>query len=100
MDNRVHEAQNYIMNNLEHSTSNIDVADSVNISVRNLTRIFKKTTGITLGLYRENLRIELASKLLTENNTLETIVKACGLKSINHLRTLIKKHKGKLPSEL
>lgn len=99
MDNRVHEAQNYIMNNLEYSSPNIDVANSVNMSVRNLTRLFKKTTGITLSSYRENLRIERASQLLTEGNTLETVTKACGLKSIHHLRTLIKKHRGKLPSE-
>lgn len=99
MDNRMHKVQNYIMNNLEYSRSNIDVADSVNMSVRNLTRIFKKTTGITLSLYRENLRIERALQLLAEKNTLETVTKACGLKSIHHLRTLIKKHKGKLPSE-
>ncbi len=100
MDNRIHEAQNYIMNNLEYSNSNIDVADNVNMSVRNLTRLFKKTTGITLGMYRENLRIERASQLLAENNTLETIARACGFKSTNHLRILIKKHKDKLPSEL
>jgi transcriptional regulator GlxA family with amidase domain len=99
MDNRVHEVQNYIMNNLESSSPNIDVADSVYMSVRNLTRLFKKTTGITLSAYRENLRIERASQLLAEKNTLETVTKACGLKSIHHLRTLIKKHKGKLPSE-
>ncbi len=100
MDNRVHEAQNFVMNNLEHSKSNLDVADSVNMSVRNLTRLFKKTTGITLSSYRENLRIERALQLLTEKNTLETVAKACGLKSTHHLRTLIKKHRGKLPSEL
>jgi transcriptional regulator GlxA family with amidase domain len=93
MDNRVHEVQNYIMNNLESSSPNIDVADSVYMSVRNLTRLFKKTTGITLSAYRENLRIERASQLLAEKNTLETVTKACGLKSIHHLRTLIKKHK-------
>jgi len=100
MDNRVHEAQNYVMNNLEYPSTNIDIADSVNMSVRNLTRLFKKTTGITLSSYRENLRIERALQLLAEKNTLETVANACGLKSIHHLRTLIKKHKGKLPSKL
>lgn len=100
MDNRVHKAQSYILDTLEHSKSNIEIAENVNMSIRNLTRLFKKTTGISIGLYRENLRVERALQLLAEKNTLETITKACGLKSIHHLRTLIKKHTGKLPSEL
>lgn len=100
MESRIHEAQNYIMSNLKDSTSNIDIANSVNMSVRNLTRLFKKTTGITLGLYRKNIRIERALQLLTEKNTLETVTNACGLKSIHHLRTIIKEHKDRLPSEL
>lgn len=95
MDDRIHKAQNYIMNNLENSTSNLDVADSVNMSVRNLTRLFKKTTGTTLGAYRERIRVERATELLAEKNTLETVAKACGLKSVYHLRTLMKKHKNK-----
>lgn len=93
MDNRIHKAQSFIMNNLNSPKINIDVADHVNMSERNLTRLFKKTTGITIGLYRENLRVELALKLLKEKNTLSTITKACGLNSIHHLKTLIKKHK-------
>ena len=95
MDDRIHEAQNFIMHNLERSSSNIEVADNVNMSVRNLTRLFKKTTGVTVGLYREKLRIERASQLLAEKNTMETVARACGIKSVHHLRTLLKKHKEK-----
>ena len=100
MDNRVHEAQNYILNNLEHSIAIPDVAEKVNMSGRNLSRLFKKTTGITIGAYRENLRVERASQLLAEKNTVSTVAEACGLKSVAQLRTLLKKHKGLLPSQL
>lgn len=100
MDDRIHNAQNYILNNLEQSFKIEDIAEEVGMSGRNLGRLFKKTTGITIGLYRENLRVERASQLLAEKNTFATVANACGLKSISHLRLLLKKHKDNLPSQL
>jgi len=99
MDDRIHNAQNYILKNLEHSFQVDDIAEEVGMSGRNLIRLFKKTTGITIGSYRENLRVERASQLLAENNTVTTVASACGLKSVSHLRSLLKKHKSILPSE-
>jgi transcriptional regulator GlxA family with amidase domain len=100
MDDRIHKAQNYILNNLDQHYNVDDIAQEVGMSGRNLNRLFKKTTKITIGTYRENLRIERALKLLSENNTLATVAEACGLKSISHLRSLLKKHKNILPSQV
>lgn len=91
MNDRVHSAQSYLLNNLESPVSIEDIAEHVFMSSRNLSRLFKKTTGITIGTYREQLRIERATQLLSENNTLSAVAKACGLKSVSHLKSLLKK---------
>ncbi len=100
MENRIHEAQSFILNNIEKPITTGDIAEEVNMSDRNLSRLFKKTTGVTIGLYREKLRVERASQLLTEKNTVVAVANACGLRSANQLRVLLKKHKGILPTQI
>ena len=77
-----------------------DIAKNVNMSARNLTRLFKKTTGITIGNYLEKLRIENAVQLFSEGNKVDFVTKKCGLKSTNQLRNLLKKHRNILPTDL
>lgn len=96
INNRIHEAQDFIINHLEDASSNVNVAERVNMSVRNLTRLFKKHTGITIGDYRKKIRIERALNLLEEENTLDTVARACGLKSTSRLIALLKEHKAKV----
>lgn len=100
LDTRIHDAQDYILNHISKNINIIDIADKVNMSPRNLTRLFKKTIGITIGNYIEKLRVERAVDLLSEKNKVEFVANQCGLKSSNHLRTLLKKHKNILPTEL
>ncbi|MDT0608136.1 GlxA family transcriptional regulator [Croceitalea rosinachiae] len=92
MENRIHDAQTYILKNLEKSIVQEDIAEAVGMSGRNLSRLFKKTTGVSIGFYREKLRVERASQMLKESNKMQTIANACGLNSTNQLRTLLKKH--------
>jgi len=92
MENRVHEAQTYILNNLDKVHTLDDIAEEVGMSGRNLSRLFKKTTGVNIGFYREKLRVERASQMLKEDNKMQTIANACGLNSTNQLRALLKKH--------
>ncbi len=100
LDNRIHNIQDYLLENLDRPFTLIDVAESVNMSSRNLTRSFKKATGITIGYYLEQLKVEKAIQLLSEGNKVDTVAKACGFKSTNQVRNLLKKHKGILPSEI
>ena len=100
LETRIHDAQDYILNHISEKINIIDIAEEVNMSPRNLTRLFKKTTGITTGNYIEKLRVERAIGLLSEKNKVEFVTNQCGLKSSNHLRTLLKKHKDILPTEL
>ena len=100
VDTRIHSAQDFIASNLESAFTIEDIAETVNMSARNLTRQFKKTAGITIGDYLSKLRIEQSVNLLAEGYTMEYVAQKCGLKSTNQLRTLLKKHEGIIPVDL
>lgn len=91
LEERVHLAQGYIQQNLGTQFNLTDVADNVNMSVRNLTRLFKKTTGITIRDYRERLRLEKAQKLLSEKVKIDLVAMECGFKSVSQLLSIIGK---------
>jgi len=100
LDDRVHTTQDFIANNLSEPFIIEDLADKVHMSARNLTRLFKKITGITIGNYLAKLRVEQSVHLLAEGYTMEYTADECGLKSTNQLRTLLKKHEGVIPTDL
>ncbi|HAA13671.1 MAG TPA: AraC family transcriptional regulator, partial [Cytophagales bacterium] len=92
LENRVHQAQDFLSQHLEKPISIERLGEVVNMSSRNLPRLFKKTTGITIGQYTDQLRVERAVQLLSEGYKVETVSQMCGLKSPNQLRTILKKY--------
>jgi len=100
INNDVHVVQDWIVNNLQKKMRIEDLAALIYTSPRNLTRLFKASTGITVGEYLEKLRVEKAVHLLRQRTKIGTIPRQCGLQSANQLRLLLKKHTGRLPSEL
>lgn len=100
IDNRIHEVQDFLGQHLEQKMKIDFLADHVNMSPRNLTRLFKKTVGITIGIYHDKLRVERALQLLADGQKVEAVALSCGLQSTNQLRSLLKKHTSKLPSEV
>ncbi|MEO1023104.1 MAG: helix-turn-helix domain-containing protein, partial [Bacteroidota bacterium] len=100
IDQRIHQAQDYLINNLTQAPTTEELALKLNMSKRNLTRLFKKTTGITIGAYIEKLRVEKAVALLSEGHKVDVVAHQCGLKSSNQLRAILKKHTGVLPTEV
>ena len=100
IETRVHQVQDVLAQNLGHKQSIEDLAEKVHMSPRNLTRLFKKTTGITIGDYLEKLRVEKAVQLLSQGEKVSAVSQACGLKSTNQLRSLLKKHTSSLPTDL
>jgi transcriptional regulator GlxA family with amidase domain len=89
-----------MIRNLQKKIRIEELAALVFTSPRNLTRLFKATTGVTVGEYLEKLRVEKAMSLLRLHAKVGTIPRQCGLQSENQLRSMLKKHTGRLPSEL
>lgn len=87
----IHNAQDWLHNNLHKKTNLFDLAEIANMSARNFTRIFKKETGITVNDYITLLR-KNRIKELTQNPDLsrEQIAKKCGLKSVRQLSRIMK----------
>ncbi|TSE05042.1 GlxA family transcriptional regulator [Aquimarina algiphila] len=97
LEERIHNAQEFIIQNIHRSFNISDIAEEVHMSSRNLTRLFKKTTGITIHLYTEKLRVEKALNLLSEKNKIELIADECGFKSVSQLRVVLNKYRKHLP---
>ncbi|TMM56157.1 helix-turn-helix domain-containing protein [Maribacter algarum] len=98
IETRIHQVQESLIQNISKKQHIEVLAEDVHMSPRNLTRLFKKTTGISIGSYVQKLRVELALKLLSEGAKVNTVATACGLKSSNQLRSLLKKHSSELHS--
>lgn len=100
LENRIHDAQDYIVDRLSESLRIEHLAEEVNMSARNFTRLFKKTVGITVNNYINKLRVERSVQLLGQGEKLDFIASQCGLNSPDQLRNLLKKYKGLLPTEI
>lgn len=100
-DERIHLVQDWIVQNLNKPSTIEFLAEMARISSRNLTRIFKKKTGMTIANYRNKLRIEKAQNLLTHSNyKVDHIASLCGYNSPKQLRAILKEHLGYLPHKL
>lgn len=88
---QVHEVQDYLIDNLA-AENNIDIlASLVNMSPRNLSRVFKEKTGSTIIGYLTLLRKEYANTMLNNPEyTIEYIASKCGFKSARQLQRILK----------
>lgn len=100
LEDRIHKVQSWINQHLKASLSIDSLAQLVHVSPRHLTRLFKDTTGITIGQYIEELRVEKAIQLLRQHHKIDFIATECGLSDAKQLRRLLKKYLNKLPSEI
>ena len=89
---KIHEVQDYMINNLSADNSVEELADLVAMSPRNLSRVFKEKTGTTIIEYLTMLRIEFAKTLVNNPEyTIEYIASQCGFKSARQLQRILKK---------
>lgn len=78
----IHQVQDYIQENIHKKNSLDKLAAVANMSPRNITRVFKKETGITMNDYVTLVRKELLHKLSANPDiTRKQMAKMCGLKS-------------------
>ncbi|TBX70312.1 AraC family transcriptional regulator [Flavobacterium silvisoli] len=88
---KIHEVQDYMINNLSAANTIEELADMVAMSPRNLSRVFKEKTGTTIIEYLTLLRIEFARTLVNNPEyTIEYIAAQCGFKSARQLQRILK----------
>jgi transcriptional regulator GlxA family with amidase domain len=76
------------------------LAEKVNMSPRNFTRVFTRQTGISPAKYIEKLRVEAARLYLEESDEpLEQIALRCGLGGLVSMRRLFLRHLMVAPSD-
>lgn len=91
-DQKIHIIQDWIIHNLDKPSTLEILADHVHMSPRNLTRAFRKQTGITIAEYRKQLRVEKAISLIENtDHKLDHIASLCGFNSSRQLRHILNK---------
>lgn len=88
---KIHEVQDYLIDNIAGENSIETLASIVAMSPRNLSRVFKETTGTTIVEYLTKLRLENAKTLLNNPEyTIEYIAAQCGFKTARQLQRILK----------
>jgi len=100
MQTGIHEVQDFLLNNIHKKTTLTELADLANMSVRNLTRVFKKSTGISIKRFMTKVRLEKAENLLRNTNLkIDAISSECGFEDTTQLRRIWYTHFKKSPSQ-
>lgn len=88
----IHLVQDYIISHPGKNASLEELAAVGNISVRNLTRTFRKATGHSIVDFKNTVKMELARNLVTNSDfTMDKIATLCGYSSTRHFRRVWKK---------
>lgn len=94
----IHAVQDWLIDHPSEPVNLNSLAQIGGMSPRNLTRVFKATTGISPGEYRTMLRLERALVLLRNPSlTVEAVAGECGFSDARTLRRLWKKRFGVSP---
>jgi transcriptional regulator GlxA family with amidase domain len=87
LDPGVHRVQDFIVREPATRTTLEQLAEIAGMSVRTLTRTFRRATGISINDFTTRVRVELARTLLNDPSlTLEAIAQRCGFATARQLR--------------
>jgi transcriptional regulator GlxA family with amidase domain len=90
----IHTVQDHLIDHLSEDNSIDDLAALVAMSPRNLSRVFKDKTGVTVLDYLTLLRLEFAKTMLNNPEfTIEYIASKCGFKTARQLQRILKANK-------
>lgn len=96
MNVAVHQLQDWLIANLKTRATLETLAEVAGMSTRNLTRLFRKETGISIHDYTTLLRLELAHTLRhNPGMTMEAIAEQCGFQNARQLRRIWQKVESK-----
>ncbi|WP_259067869.1 GlxA family transcriptional regulator [Mucilaginibacter sp. X4EP1] len=86
--------------NLHEPLDVTSIADHLNMSPRNFTRVFHRQTGLPPAKFIEKLRVETARKYLEDTDMpLEGIAEKCGLGGLVSMRRTFLRHLMTTPSD-
>ncbi|QEM10617.1 GlxA family transcriptional regulator [Mucilaginibacter rubeus] len=92
--------QNWIAGHLNEKMEVNQIAEQMNMSTRNFTRVFHRETGMPPAKFVEKLRVEAARKYLEDSDTpLERIAELCGLGGLVSMRRIFLRHLNTTPSD-
>lgn len=95
----VHRVQDWLGSHVEENPSLEDLSRVAGMSPRNLTRVFRQATGISIKDYATRIRLEVAAGLLrSPEYSLERVAAECGFKDPRQLRRLWSRRFGVNPS--
>lgn len=87
----IHAVQDHLIDHLSAENSIEELAALVAMSPRNLSRVFKEKTGVTILEYLTLLRLEFARTMLNNPQyTIEYIARQCGFKTARQLQRILK----------
>lgn len=91
INTRIHEVQDYLLYNISEKASVTELALIAGTSPRNLTRIFKETTGTTINEYLTQIRLDTAKTLLKNpKHTMLSVARQCGFKTERQLQRILR----------
>jgi transcriptional regulator GlxA family with amidase domain len=91
---------NWLAENLDGKLDVVHMADHLNMSPRNFTRVFHKQTGLPPAKFIEKMRVETARKYLEDTDMpLESIAKKCGLGGLVSMRRTFLRNLMTTPSD-
>ena len=89
LDPGVHRVQDHLVQNPTRRATLEELATLAGMSPRNLTRTFRRATGITVHEFTTRVRLELARTLVHDPTlTLEAVAQRCGFATVRQLRRL------------
>lgn len=94
----VHRVQDWIVQNPERRTSIEQLSTLAGMSGRNLTRTFRRATGISINAFSTRVRLELARSLLHDPGlTVEAVANRCGFATAWQFRRVWREEVGGTP---
>jgi len=86
----VHRAQDYLLDHLAENPTLEVLAEIAHSSPRNLTRLFRQHTGVSINDFSTKIRTEAARTLVaTSNLTRQAIAERCGFRDPRQLQRLL-----------
>lgn len=86
----IHKVQDWLQENIDKKVTLVMLADIASMSDRNLTRVFKKETGLTVNEFINLLRKEKIHHLMNQPDLSRSqIAKQVGLKSERHVSRIM-----------